>query len=509
MYAGSKMPTMAKPVFRKQESFDFMDNDNIMIIVELFGGNDGLNTIIPVDVDLYYEFRPNVAIAKADAVRWQNSQLYFHPALTVNEETGGFLGMMDNGQLAVIENVGYENPTLSHFRSKTIWQSGINSKDPKVKLDEGWLGRFIASKLPEYPLVLPEHPVCISVGGTVPLLFKSRKGHMGIAVNDAGTFAEKSAGLKPDFPQMSDSGYFPDEFNFTYNIAAQSEQYGQAVTSAYNAGKNEVAYTDTRLGEKFATIARLISGGLKSKVYYVGLSNFDSHVQQMGDPFSGQHPILLAELSNAISEFMRDAAIQGFADRVAGMTTSEFGRRVKDNGSRGTDHGTASSMFVFGHYDYVNGAVYGDLPNLADLERGNLKHQYDFRIIYADFLEKWFGATDDEIDELFQENIGTLNVLKTRLGSVEEDALKASNPNGLKIYPNPSNGNFTVSIQVPRPMDIRASIYTESGSRLFDIFQGPAPLGEFKLPVTLTTSGNYFISFKVGNTRITGKVRIV
>jgi uncharacterized protein (DUF1501 family) len=506
LYAGSHLPAIGKPRFEKQESFSFMDNDNIMIIVELFGGNDGLNTIIPVDNDLYYQYRPKVAIAKEFASRWQNSQLYFHPALVENIESGGFMNMMDNGQLAVIENVGYDKPTLSHFRSKEIWQSGINNKDPKVKLDEGWLGRFIASRLPDYPYILPEHPVCVSVGGTVPLIFKSRKGHMGIAVNDAGSFAEKSAGLKPDFPLMEGDGYYPDEFNFIYNIAAQSEQYGRAVTDAYEAGENIGEYSDTGLSAKFKTIAKLISGGLKSKVFYVGLSNFDSHVQQMSEALAGQHPILLNELASAISEFTRDATLQGFGERVAGMTTSEFGRRVKDNGSRGTDHGTASSMFVWGHFDYLNGAVYGDLPDLADLERGNLKHQYDFRMVYADFLEKWFGADDDEIDELFQENIGTLNVLKTRTSSVEEQALTVANPEGIKVYPNPTNGNARISFNITRAMDVKVSVYTETGHRIYDVYEGPANMGKMDLPVKINTSGKYMVTVKAGNTRLSGMI---
>jgi len=503
--AGSAIPSMAKPRYAKQESFDFMNNDNIMIIVELFGGNDGLNTVIPVDNDLYYQYRPNIALQKDVAVRWQTSSLYFHPALVENIETGGFMWMMDNGQLAVVESIGYDKPTLSHFRSKEIWQSGINNKDPKVKLDEGWLGRFIASKLPEYPYVLPEHPVCISVGGTVPLLFKSRKGHMGIAVNNAGSFASKSAGLKPQFPLLGGEGYFIDEFNFIYNIASQSEQYGQAVTNAYDNGENIGEYSDTGLSQKFKTIARLISGGLKTKVFYVGLSSFDSHVQQMGEPLSGQHPLLLNELASAISEFNRDALAQGFAQRVAGMTTSEFGRRVKDNGSRGTDHGTASNMFVWGHFDYINNsAIYGDPPNLEDLDRGNLKHQSDFRMIYADFLEKWFGATDDEIDELFQENIGAMNILKARTSSVEEQKFISDNPSGLKIFPNPSSGNASIGFNVSRAINIRVSVYTQKGQRVYDAYEGPASLGFMTIPLRLNTVGKYIVSVKVGQSRLTG-----
>ncbi|GAB5464972.1 MAG: DUF1501 domain-containing protein [Candidatus Kapaibacteriales bacterium] len=493
-----------KPKYVKQETFDFMDNDNIMIIIELFGGNDGLNTIIPVDSDIYYQMRPNVAIQKEEAIRWESSQLYFHPALVTDIDTGGFLGMMDGGQLAIIENVGYENPTLSHFRSKEIWQSGINNKDPKVKLEEGWLGRFIASKLPEYPLVLPEHPVCISMEGTVPLIFKSKKGHMGISVREPETFGSRSEGLKPNFQLFQGDDYYTKEFNFLYNVASQSEQYGSAVTQSYENGQNLGEYSDTRLSRKFKDIARMISGGLKTKVYYVGLSNFDSHVQQMSEPLNGQHPLLLNELARAVSEFMRDATLQGFAKRIAGMTTSEFGRRVQDNGSRGTDHGTASSMFVFGHFDYVNGATYGDIPDLSDLNRGNLRHQYDFRMVYADFLEKWFGATDDEIDDLFQENMGTLNVLNARIKSVEETALANANQNGLKIYPNPSSGNARISFKVTRPIDVKVSVYTETGHRVYTAYHGPAALGDMNLPIKLNTSGKYIVEVKAGKTSITG-----
>ncbi|MBL7997925.1 MAG: DUF1501 domain-containing protein, partial [Candidatus Kapabacteria bacterium] len=352
-------------------SGNILDNDNILIIIQLFGGNDGLNTIIPADEESYAKLRPTLYVPKKSAIQWLNTDLYFHPALaSKNQYQNGFAGLMDNGRLAVIQDVGYENPNLSHFRSTDIWLSGINSSDPFVRLSDGWLGRFFSKALPDFPTVLPPHPLCIQIGGTLSLLLQSQKGDMGIALTDPQKFFELGKGLSPDLEEIAGDTNYAKEFNFIRAVAKQSDSYSQVVIDAFNKGKNRVTYPTTGLGAQLGLIARLISGGLKSKVYMCSMGGFDTHVQQQqfDDPSKGLHPSLLSQIANGVSMFMHDALQQGFMNRVVGLTVSEFGRRPYENGSRGTDHGAASVQFVFGSGESIRGSRFGNAPDLKNTD---------------------------------------------------------------------------------------------------------------------------------------------
>ncbi|MFW6276396.1 MAG: DUF1501 domain-containing protein, partial [Bacteroidota bacterium] len=415
----------SKPVFKTEKNDKLLgiDSDKIMIILEMFGGNDGINTIIPYSQeDTYMDLRPTLNIPKDIAVRFQSSDIYMNPALVTDVHNGGMMRLLENGQLAIIEGIGYNDPNLSHFRSRDIWQSGINSSDPNVRLLEGWLGRYFAEQLTEYPEVIPEHPIAVQIGGTISMILKSAKGHMGIALNDPDVFYELGEGLTPEDSKFTApvNNKYEKEYNFVHVIAEQSDKYSQAVKEAYDKGvqlranQSNVNYSEG-LPEKFRVISSLIAGGLKSNVYFVRLANFDSHAQQMNADYTGAHPTLLNQAAKAISEFLDDAGQLGFADKVAGMTISEFGRRAYDNGSRGSDHGAASMQFVFaGNDENVNGGYLRETgkPDLEDLDPlGNIKHQYDFRRTYVDFLERWFGTEPSLTETVFGEKLAPIEVL--------------------------------------------------------------------------------------------------
>ncbi len=453
-----------------------LDDDSIMIIIEMFGGNDGLNTVLPIEYeDEYMKIRPSLNIPKENATRIGTSDIYINAAMSENIHNSGFLGLLSSGRMAMVNGIGYDNPTLSHFRSRDIWHTGINSSDPNEKLLEGWLGKFFASKLTDFPNQIPEHPIAIAIGGTVPLLFKSKIGDMGIALTDPDSFFNLGKGLTPKDSRFAspEKSNYEKEYNFIDTIAAQSETYSQAVYSAYQIGKDKskVSYS-SGLSQRLRIISALISGGLKTKVYYVNLSNFDSHAQQMQADYKGGHANLLGQVAAAISEFVDDSVKQGFADRVAGMTISEFGRRAYDNGSRGTDHGAASLQFVFSASDNNINANYYRMeghPDLFDLdEYGNIKADYDFRRTYSDFLQTWFGAELSDIKSIFGNEFLPFGILKKRSTGVDE-INKIVESNGITLFPNPSKSSINLSFSILRPATLNLSIFSNNGIKVLEL----------------------------------------
>ena len=498
--------------FLPNQAFGFDDNDNILIMIELFGGNDGLNTIIPIS-NRYYDLRPTVGIPELLAKQWGSTGLYMHPSLVDAESVpnNGFMGLLDQGRLAIIEGVGYQNPNLSHFRSSDIWHSGIISSDPEVRLLEGWLGRFLANRLPNYPFEIPEHPIAISLEGQIPLALKSDKGHMAIAVNDPEDFYDLGRGLTPVENLMQGGNSYQDEFNFIHVIAQQSEQYSTAVWDAYQNGTNEVNYQGGSISQKLKMIARLISGGLKSKVYYIGLSNFDSHVQQRDDDvYAGQHPEHLENIAAGVTTFIEDMVIQGQSERILGYTFSEFGRRAFDNGSRGTDHGAGSMMFMFGHNEFITGGRHGFKPDLEDLDNGNLRSrpEEDFRRVYADILKYWFQADEQEITTIFGEIVDPLEIVSPRVG-VENEYLKGAKDYGLTVLPNPTNGEGFLKFELIQRADVNLMIYSLDGRRNLMLKQGVMNPGIYKIPFLLTQTGSYTAVAVINGRRYATQVQVV
>lgn len=482
--------------FRPMGQLGLPENDNIMIIIELFGGNDGLNTIIPVNDSEYYNLRPNIAIRGEDTISWGDSNLHLHPALVKDIDEDGFIGMLDSGRLSIIEGVGYQNPNLSHFRSRDIWHSGIISNDPNEKLLEGWLGRFLASKLDNYPFEIPEHPIAISTVGTIPLMFKSKIGHMGISLQNPEQQTSMSEGLKPIYPLADGNSNFEKEYNFVHVIATQAAEYSLAIKNAYNQGETTVEYSDNSISQRFREISKLISGGLKTKIYYLGLSNFDSHVQQKdpNNPLEGQHPELLRTLATGVSEFMRDMTNQGESERIVGMTTSEFGRRAHDNGSRGSDHGAASMMFVFGHNDNLRGGRFGNPPDLSNLENSNLRArpEEDFRRVYADFLAYWLGATQEEIDQVFGEPVDPIDVLIPRDFQSVNEYIVGGKESGMKIYPNPTTtGKGIIEFTLKKRAKVELLIYSLDGKINLTLIRDNLNPGIIRKEFKIGLVGNY------------------
>ncbi len=489
-------------------------NDNILIIIQLFGGNDALNTVIPIANDTYYKIRPTIAVPKKDAWQYLSTDMYFHPSLVKNAyqasigkagATGGFGELMMNGRLAVIQDIGYDQPNLSHFRSTDIWLSGINPSSASVRLDDGWIARYFEAALPDFPNTLPAHPLCVQVGGSLSLLFQSKKGDMGIALTDPQKFFDLGQGLSPDEDPINDGTAYAEEFNFIRSIAQQSDSYSQVVLDAYKKGVNKVSYGTGGLKAQLGLVARLISGGLKSKVYMLSMSGFDTHVQQQDatDVTKGGHPALLAELANGIAMFMHDAQQQQFSKRVVGMTVSEFGRRPYENGSRGTDHGAAGVQFVFGDGYNVQSSRYGNAPDLVGVDKdGDVVYQNDYRTVYASVLQNWFHTSEDDMRSILQlqpnDIISPSKVIIRHDVSVR-DVFDGMGNNALRINPNPSSGEILLNFDLSLASDIRIDIFNTRGQSVLSIHKGWLLPGQYSFPATIDQSGTYYCLLRAGN----------
>mgnify|MGYP000043460885 FL=1 len=348
--------------------------ERILVVVELSGGNDGLNTVVPFGDDEYYRARPNLGIAASDAITIEDG-FGFHPALV------GFERLYKDGLMAVVHGCGYDNPSLSHFSSMGFWHTGVpNGGEPL-----GWLGRLADGAY--------EHDAqgnkIVNIGTRQSLAVRARH-HQPLVFNDPRSFrregsnAEKKSieGLRPG-PTENPTLEF---MAATAKNAVESSEFVREAAAGYS---TPIDYGIGGLSPQLRRVAALINAEMPTRLYYVSYqgNSFDTHVHQ-ADP----HARLLAYTADAVRGFAEDLKRIGRADDVAIMMFTEFGRRVEENASLGTDHGTATPMFVIGNG--VQGGLHGRHPSLTDLDDGNLIMTTDFRRVYATMIEQWLGFED-------------------------------------------------------------------------------------------------------------------
>ncbi|MBU3698905.1 MAG: DUF1501 domain-containing protein [Candidatus Kapabacteria bacterium] len=426
------------------------EQDRVLVLVQMAGGNDGLNTVIPHSDPLYYERRPTIAIAKNKTLRI-NDTLGWHPAMT------GFRSLYDEGQLAIVQGVTYPNPDRSHFRGTDIW---LTATDADVFGSTGWVGRYLHTLAPSYPAELPEHPLAVQIGNATSLALLGTGGPMGISFRDPDEFYRLvngggGTGQVPGSPESDTPA--GREISFMRNIARSADVYANVVKQANDkSGTTSVPFPTTDIGAKLKVVSQLISGGLRSRIYLISWANnnFDTHASQTStdDATLGVHANLLRELSDAVTSFMQEMKARGHADRVAGMTFSEFGRRVYENGSVGTDHGTAAPLFVFGK-QVLGGSVHGANPDLVNLDPiGDLLMQHDYRDVYASVLLQWFGVTTTAAQQLLVRDFskGAPALFKKATTSVDDAAAERT---FVRVGPNPATDFLVVQANVDANAD--------------------------------------------------------
>ncbi len=350
---------------------DRIGSDKILVVVQLSGGNDGLNTVIPFEDDDYHRARRTLRQKKYHKVS---------DGVAFPQEWTGMKQLLDQGDLAVVQGVGYPNPNRSHFKSMDIWHSADPSSRAKTS---GWLGRLADLSTAQQS----DPDFTVNVAAKPPLALAG-KSYRPISFSNAGAF--RFSGSKTQMKAYekiasADSGDGNDILELLGRTARDARQSSDAIRKAAGSYKTTVAYGNGGLGRQLRTVAAMIDAGLSTRIYYVYHNGFDTHVNQ-----AFRHGRLMQDLSVAVAAFQKDLARLGKADRVATLAFSEFGRRVKENGSRGTDHGTAGPAFLIG--SKVKGGLLGEQPSLTDLDRGDLKFNTDFRRIYATISRRWLGV---------------------------------------------------------------------------------------------------------------------
>jgi uncharacterized protein (DUF1501 family) len=531
-------------------------SDNVLIILQLHGGNDGLNTIIPIEqYDQYYSRRANIAIPAKNSVRKiipldstlpSPDQIGLHPDMNAVKE------LYDQGRVKIIQGVSYKNNNGSHFRGRDIWFMGGGFND---YYSSGWVGRYLKSEYApqQYPDDFPNSsmldPLAIELGSDVSLIFH-QEGNIPTSISlgsDPVAFANlidqldgfDDEGIDPrGLPPVSlNNSPYGKELNWILNLEDKSEDYAQRLLEVYeNASTSGVTYPETypfnapagnlrnSLSPQLQLIARLLDGGgpglgVKTKVFLVKLGGFDTHATQVEsyDPTMGVHASKLYHISSAMKAFQQDLRLRGIEDRVLTVTTSEFGRRISSNGSFGTDHGTGAPLFIFG-----KGVIPGMIGTNPDLtpDYGNIAMQYDYRQVYANILLDWMGVDQETItNDVFFGNF--INGPKEDGGFYEKLPIAGDSVTGFEtfvankyfidsLYPNPASEETVLSFHINHELPIHLTIMDVKGRIMKEIVKDQVQPGAHKLKIDVKNLniGLYVCEFKAGIYKETKKLLI-
>ena len=348
-------------------------SDQILIVLQLSGGNDGLNTIVPYRNDLYYQLRPTLGVPKEKVLKVSDT-LGFNPAL------GSLRELYDGGLLTVINNVGYPNPDRSHFRSMDIWQTGSQSNE---YLTTGWVGRYLDSNCEG----CGSH-TAVEIDDSLSLALRGES-VKGMAIKDpAKLYKATQASF---FKKISEGHSEEPTLDYLYKTMAETVSNAKYIYDQSHVKSLSAVYPNTEFGRRLKTISELIQSGISTKVYYASLSGFDTHVRQ-----ADQQDRLLTTYSEAVSTLVHDLKASGNLERTLIMTFSEFGRRVQENASHGTDHGTANNLFLMGGKLKTPG-FFNHTPDLQKLDQGDLIYEIDFRQVYGTLLHNWLRTDETKI----------------------------------------------------------------------------------------------------------------
>ncbi len=452
-------------------------SDHVLVIVQLSGGNDGLNTVIPIDTySNYYNARTNIAIPQSKILPL-TATTGLNPAMT------GMKAMFDEGKLGVVQAVGYPLPNFSHFRATDIWMSASDSNEVLIS---GWQGRYLNYDFPNFPMGYPNtempDPLGIQIGSTTSLTFQGPSVSMGMSISNPTSFYNLLSGIEDPAPNTNAG----KELKYVRMVAKQTSQYATVVKQAAANVTQQSAYPSSNpLADQLKIVARLVKGGLKTRVYMVSYGSFDTHSLQtnVADTTTGSHANLLKNVSDAIKAFQDDLKFLGVEDRVVGMTFSEFGRRIKSNSSVGTDHGTAAPVFLFGKH--VTAAVLGNNPDIPVnvTVNDNVAMQYDFRSIYATLLENWLCVKHADLQQLMLRNFQSLPLV---------------DPAGCVVVPPSVSGKSYLEIWgTPFVQSTKILYKTDGGHTLLQIFDTMGRL--VKTPVDKDLpAGSYTYNYDSG-----------
>ena len=485
----------------------------ILVIIQMNGGNDGLNTIFPRDKWSQLSQARNNILMPENAVLPLNGNVTtgFHPAMTEMKN------LYDNGNLMIIQNVSYPNPSYSHFRATDIW---FTASDSDKSLATGWLGRALNESYPNFPTAYPNpdmpDPLAIQIGSTLPFSLQGPNINMAYSVPDPDDLLNVINATTDPAPN-SDYG---NELRFLRLMKDQSNTYRAAIQTAYNVPKPQSATypNNNYLADQLQIVAKLINGGLQTPIYVVNHPDgFDSHENQVldSDKTKGRHAKNLGILSKAVGAFQEDLKIIGKSEKVAGMTFSEFGRRIKSNDSMGTDHGTCAPVLFFGEnlntVDIAGTAhpVAGMIGNSPDIAQNasvddEIPMQFDFRQIYATVMQDWLCMTESQ-------SVSVLGKQFDKLPIFGKKVIKNINLSNqfMVIYPNPVVNNLiNIQFNIILKSTVNITIYTLQGTTIFNN-QYPVPGDFLSFNATVLSTGTYILNLMYNNTKFIEKIIVV
>ena len=412
------LPTIFSSLgFSNLDFKDFLNNtpsNKRLILIRLDGGNDGLNTLIPMNQ--YSELtnvRPHVIIPENKILSLGQNDLGLHPELTT------FKSLFDENRLKIIQNVGYQSPDFSHFRSMDIWQS---ASDSNQYLTSGWIGRYLEVMHPNYPDQYPTtnhpHPLAVELGYSSSLLTTGLNSVTSYTSNNPSDYREIIGDFDNSYPEDT----IGKKLKFIQIITRQSNIYGEALRNAFNLGNNNNQYPSSDLGNQLRVASSLIKGGLKSKIYIASIGGFDTHGDQVdrSDTTKGAHSALMKDLNNSIGALFQDLDSNSKSEDVLVMTFSEFGRTIVSNGSYGTDHGTAAPLFIFGNkVDFNIAGANPEIPYEAEWQ-DNLTPEFDFRQVYFSVIKQWLGGNQNTAERTLFKEFDQIPIIQTRY--IDSDA---------------------------------------------------------------------------------------
>ena len=502
------------------------DSDRVLVFIQLHGGNDGLNTVIPISNHTEYVLaRANVAIPKEGDRKLLelDENLLDQYKVGVHPDMKGVHELYQQKRAAIVRDVGYDNMNMSHFRSRDIWFMG---GDYDERIPSGWMGRFLEQEYSGYPDAYPNDnmldPLGLELGNSVSLAFQRENSiPAGISLSNPDAFYNliESVGVDPPPPPSFPENHYGEEMRYSTDFELKTNQYAQRLKEVYDAGSNSpnvtypleypnlapIPYLKNHLSEQLKIIARLLSGGSKTRIFLCRIGGFDTHADQVEgfENTYGRHAALLYHLSESVKAFHNDLQDQGIEDKVLSMTFSEFGRRVYSNESYGTDHGKAGPILLFG--SGLKGGVYGENPDFANLDNGNLRHQFDYRQVYTTVLSDWLGSPNSSIIETgFGDYLNQkLDLIADPL-AIHDEKVDINSFHKLNdCYPNPAKNQTSFSYYLANEENVTLRIYSSSGRMLKEIVNQRQFEGNYELKVDLSElkPGNYFYRINAGNLR--------
>jgi uncharacterized protein (DUF1501 family) len=530
--AGSMMiggvPLRALAGNRRLKRIAASGNENVLIFVQLHGGNDALNTLIPLDqYNEYYNFRPNIAIPNHGPRKYiaVDDTLPLEDQVGLHPDMIGFKTLYDQGKATIVQNVGYPDMNMSHFRGRDIVFMGGDAGD---YFSSGWMGRFLDFEYPGYPDGYPSEampdPIGIEMGNVISLAFHREAGiPIGINIHNPEQFYQLITSVGVDPPIVFPDSHAGDELRYLMEFEKKSNQYAGRLKQAYENGSNSTvdypesypltapdSFLHNPLSGQLKLIARLLKGGLKTRIFLCRMGGFDTHGEQVEklDSTLGAHAALLYHLSSGIKAFQDDLALLGLEDRVLTMTFTEFGRRVYSNASYGTDHGTATPVFLFGKG--LKGGILGTNPDLGDLNQGNLKYAIDYRNVYTSVVQDWFGASDEAMQATgFDEWTSSRLDLFDDASALPGKDFTNNNYRLLGCFPNPTEDITTLEFFLQKAGTVYIDVYKTDGRLIKHVEPFAGEFGYQSKPISLSgfDGGIYLVKLRSG--KFEGTVQVI